>query len=186
MGTPAGRVWIVANDSHARSIARCCKPNLVGGTHHPITEKTAALAKFEQMIDDNMLTMMTFYIGFASAITVGVVYNSARILFSERAHELATLRVLGYYRSEVGLILLGELALLVVVSLPFGCLMGYGMAQLMTAMFSSDLFRLPFALSRASYGWSVLVVLLAATGTALGVVQRVQRLDMVRVLKTRD
>ena len=151
-----------------------------------VTEKTAALEKFEQMIDDNMLTMITFYIGFASAIAVGVVYNSARILFSERAHELATLRVLGYFRSEVGLVLLGELALLVVVSVPFGCLIGYGMAQLMTAMFSSDLFRLPFAPSRASYGWSVVVVLLAAMGTAMVVARRVQRLDMVRVLKARD
>jgi putative ABC transport system permease protein len=151
-----------------------------------VTEKTAALEKFEQMIDDNMLTMITFYIAFASAIAVGVVYNSARILFSERAHELATLRVLGYFRSEVGLVLLGELALLIVVSVPFGCLIGYGMGQLMTAMFSSDLFRLPFAPSRASYGWSVVIVLLAAMGTALTVARRVQQLDMVRVLKARE
>lgn len=151
-----------------------------------VSEKTAALQKFEEMIDDNMLTMITFYIGFASAIAVGVVYNSARILFSERAHELATLRVLGYFRSEVGLVLLGELALLVVVAVPFSCLIGYGMAQMMTAMFSSDLFRLPFAPSRASYGWSVVIVLIAAMGTALTVARRVQRLDMVRVLKARE
>lgn len=151
-----------------------------------ITEKTAALETFEQMIHDNMLTMITFYIAFASAIAVGVVYNSARILYSERAHELATLRVLGYFRSEVGLVLLGELALLVVLSVPFSCLIGNGMAQLMTAMFSSDLFRLPFSPSRASYGWSIVIVLLAAMATALGVARRVQRLDMVRVLKARE
>lgn len=151
-----------------------------------VTEKTAALEKFEEMIDDNMLTMITFYIGFASAIAVGVVYNSARILYSERAHELATLRVLGYFRSEVGVVLLGELALLVVLSVPFGCLIGNGMARLMTAMFSSDLFRLPFAPSRASYGWSVVIVMLAAMGTALTVARRVQRLDMVRVLKAHE
>lgn len=151
-----------------------------------ITEKTAALEKFEEMINQNMLTMISFYIAFASAIAVGVVYNSARILYSERAHELATLRVLGYFRSEVGLVLLGELALLIVVSVPFGCLIGYGMALLMTDMFSSDLFRLPFAPSRASYGWSVVIVLLAAMVTALIVARRVQRLDMVRVLKARD
>jgi putative ABC transport system permease protein len=151
-----------------------------------VSEKTASLEKFEQMIDDNMLTMISFYIAFASAIAIGVVYNSARILFSERAHELAMLRVLGYFRSEVGLVLLGELALLVVVSVPFGCAIGYAMAQLMTAMFSSDLFRLPFAPSRASYGWSTVIVLLAAMGTALLVARRVRNLDMVRVLKARE
>ena len=151
-----------------------------------VAEKTAALAKFEQMIDDNMMTMITFYIVFASVIAVGVVYNSARILYSERAHELATLRVLGYFRSEVGIVLLGELALLVALSLPLGCLICYGMARMMTAMFSSDLFRLPFDPSRASYGWSVAFVLVAAMGTALVVARRVGQLDMVRVLKARE
>ncbi len=151
-----------------------------------VTEKTAALERFEEMIDQNMLTMISFYIAFASAIAVGVVYNSARILYSERAHELATLRVLGYFRSEVGIVLLGELALLIVVSVPFSCMIGYGMAKLMTAMFSSDLFRLPFAPSRATYGWSVVIVLLAAMGTALAVARRVLKLDMIRVLKARE
>lgn len=151
-----------------------------------VTERDAALKEFEQMIDENLFTMLGFYISFASAIAVGVVYNSARILFSERAHELATLRVLGYHRSEVGIVLLGELALLVVLSVPFGCIIGYRMAQLMTAMFSSDLFRLPFAPSRASYGWSILIVLAAASFTALAVARRVRRLDMVRVLKAQD
>lgn len=182
-GAPAGAALLRIDPAARDAILTRLKamPLVLG-----VTEKTAALEKFEEMIDENMLTMISFYIAFASAIAVGVVYNSARILFSERAHELATLRVLGYFRSEVGLVLLGELALLVVVSVPFGCVIGYGMAQLMTAMFSSDLFRLPFAPSRASYGWSVVIVLIAAMGTAATVARRVQRLDMVRVLKARE
>ncbi len=151
-----------------------------------VTERDAAMRKFETMIDENINTMIGFYIAFASAIAVGVVYNSARILFSERAHELATLRVLGYHRSEVGMVLLGELALLVVLAVPLGCVIGYWLAQLMTAMFASDLFRLPFAPSRATYGWSILVVLGAAMLTALTVSRRVLRLDMVRVLKAHE
>lgn len=151
-----------------------------------VSERDAALRLFERMIDDNLFTMLFFYIGFASAITVGVVYNSARILFSERAHELATLRVLGYHRSEVGIVLLGELALLVIAAVPLGCLIGFGMAQLMTAMFSSDLFRLPFAPARSTYGYAILIVLTAALATAAIVARRVLGLDMVRVLKGRE
>jgi len=146
----------------------------------------AALQKFEEVIEENILTMLFFYISFASAIAVGVVYNSARILFSERVHELATLRVLGYHRSEVGVVLLGELALLVVLSVPVGCVIGYWMAQLMTAMFSSDLYRMPFAPTRATFGFSTLVVLGSAMLTALFVARRVLKLDMVRVLKARE
>lgn len=151
-----------------------------------VTERDASVRLFEQMIDDNLYTMLFFYISFAAAIAVGVVYNSARILFAEREHELATLRVLGFYQSEVGTVLLGELALLIVASVIPGCLIGYWMAQLMTEMFSSDLFRLPFAPSRASYGWSVVIVMLAALATAFLVALRVLRLDMVEVLKARD
>ena len=151
-----------------------------------VTERSAAMGKFEDMIDENINTMLAFYISFASAIAVGVVYNSARILFSERVHELATLRVLGYYRSEVGVVLLGELAVLVLAAVPVGCVIGNWLARLMTAMFSSDLFRLPFAPSPASYGYSALVVLGAASLTALLVARRVLELDMVRVLKARE
>ena len=181
--SPAGAALVRIDSAHRDQILRQLKemPLILG-----VTEKNAAFEKFQQMIDDNMLTMISFYIGFASAIAVGVVYNSARIIYSERAHELATLRVLGYYRSEVGMIMLGELALLVAIAVPFSCLIGYAMAQMMTAMFSSDLFRLPFAPSRASYGWSIVIVLAATAATALTVARRVQRLDMVRVLKARD
>lgn len=151
-----------------------------------VTEKDAAVRLFEQTIDENLLTMLFFYISFASAIAVGVVYNSARILFAEREHELATLRVLGFYRSEVAIVLLGELALLIAAAVLPGCVIGYWLAQLMTEMFSSDLFRLPFAPSRAAYGWAIVIVVVAAMATAALVALRVLRLDMVEVLKARD
>lgn len=151
-----------------------------------ITDRTATLQLFEQMIDQNIFTMIGFYVAFASAIAVGVVYNSARILFSERAHELATLRVLGFKQGEVATVLLGEIALLIALALPAGCVLGHWMAQLMTTMFSSDLFRLPFAPARATYGFASVVILAAALLAALLVARRVTRLDLVRVLKGRE
>lgn len=84
------------------------------------------------------------------------------------------------------MVLLGELALLICAAIIPGCLIGYWMAQLMTDMFSSDLFRLPFAPSRASFGWAIVIVMTAAITTALLVTLRVSRLDMVAVLKARD
>lgn len=182
-GSPVGAVLLRIDPARRDAILAWLKamPQVLG-----VTEKAAALRQFERMIDDNLLTMIVFYVGFASAIVIGVVYNSARIILSERAHELATLRVLGYHRGEVAMVLLGELALLVSLAAPLACLIGNGLARLMTAMFSSDLFRLPFAPARASYGWSVGLVLLAAAATAGAVALRVRQLDMVRVLKARE
>lgn len=181
--TPAGAALLRIDPAARERILRQLKgmPVVLG-----VSERDAALAKFEAMIDDNIYTMLGFYISFSSAIAVGVVYNSARILFSERAYELATLRVLGYHRSEVGVVLLGELALLVAAAIPLGCIMGYWLAQLMTAMFSSDLFRLPFAPASSSYGWAAVIVAVAALGTAATVARRVLHLDMVRVLKAHE
>jgi len=151
-----------------------------------IGDRDLEMSRFEAMIDENINTMMAFYIGFASAIAVGVVYNSSRILFSERAHELATLRVLGYHRSEVAVVLIGENALLVAVSVPTGLIVGHWLAQFMVMMFSSDLFRLPFAPTNATYAKSAIIVLVAALLTSVLVARRVMGLDMVRVLKARD
>ena len=181
--SPVGSALLKVDPADRQAIIARLKdmPLLLG-----ISERDASVRLFESMIEDNLFTMLFFYITFASVIAVGVVYNSARILFAERAHELATLRVLGYYHSEVAIVLAGELALLIVAAILPGCLIGYSLAQLMTEMFSSDLFRLPFAPSRASYGWSIVIVLAAAIGTVLLVVRRVTRLDMVAVLKARD
>lgn len=151
-----------------------------------VTERARALEKFQYVIDQNINVSLVFYVIFASAIVVGVVYNSARIIFSERAHELATLRVLGYTRPEVGTILLGELYFLIALALPIGGILGYYIGLFFVWAFSSDLFRLPFAPSRATLGWAVVITISASIVTAFFVGRRIYSLDMVRVLKARD
>ena len=76
-------------------------------------------------------TMASIYTGLAAVIAFGVVYNSARISLSERARELASLRVLGFTPGEVLRILLLELALLTLIAQPPGWVMGYGLAWIM-------------------------------------------------------
>lgn len=151
-----------------------------------VTESARAREKFQYVIDQNINVSLVFYVIFASAIVVGVVYNSARIIFSERAHELATLRVLGYTRPEVGTILLGELYFLIALALPIGGVLGYYIGLFFVWAFSSDLFRMPFAPSRATLGWAVVITIVASIVTAFFVGRRIYSLDMVRVLKARD
>ena len=64
--------------------------------------------------------MASIYTALAAIIAFGVVYNSARIALSERARELASLRVLGFTSGEVLAILLLELALLTLIAQPPG------------------------------------------------------------------
>lgn len=151
-----------------------------------IMKRRAAVATFHETLGDTLLVYVAFFTGFAVALGFGVVYNSARVALSERAHELATLRVLGFSRGEIAYILLGEVALLIVAALPLGCLMGRGLAWVMTAGFETELYRVPLVVDDSTYGIAVVIALVAAAVSAALVGRRVERLDLVSALKSRE
>jgi putative ABC transport system permease protein len=137
-------------------------------------------------IEENFAIQSFFYVGLAMLVVVGVVYNSARISLSERARDLASLRVLGFRRREVAFILLGEQALLVILALPAGIWAGIELWRYLIGQFSTELFTIPFHIDPRICARGVLVVAAAAAGTALLIRRRVDRLDLVRALKTRE
>jgi putative ABC transport system permease protein len=145
-----------------------------------------ALARFRETIAQNINYSVTIYVTLAVIIAFGVVYNSARIQLSEHARELASLRVLGFTRGEVSRVLLTELTLLTLVAIPLGWIIGYGFGWILIRAFSSDLYRVPFVIESATYAKATLVVLAATAASALIVRRRVDRLDLIAVLKTRD
>ncbi len=145
-----------------------------------------ALNRFRETIAQNINYSVTIYVTLAVIIAFGVVYNSARIQLSEHARELASLRVLGFTRAEVSRVLLTELVLLTFIAVPLGWLIGYAFGWLLIQAFSSDLYRVPFAIERATYAKASLVVLAATAASALLVRRRVDTLDLIAVLKTRD
>ena len=142
--------------------------------------------RFRETIGENITIMTSVYTVLAVIIAFGVVYNSARIQLSERARELAGLRVLGFTRSEVSSVLLIELATIVALAQPLGWVLGYLFSWSVVRGFESDLFRIPFVVNRSTFALASLVVLAVATLSALIVRRRIDRLDLVRVLKTRD
>jgi putative ABC transport system permease protein len=134
----------------------------------------------------NIRIMSTVLTLFASIIAIGVVYNNARIALAERAWELASLRVLGLTRAEVSALLLGELALVIAVALPLGMWAGYGLVHLIVNLLKSDQFFFPVTILPRTYAWAAIAVVAAGVGSALVVRRRVDRLDMVAALKTRE
>jgi putative ABC transport system permease protein len=145
-----------------------------------------ARRKFKETIERNIAIMTSVYVSLAVIITFGVVYNSARIHLSERARDLASLKVLGFTNGEVSTVLLLELAIIVLLAQPLGWALGSGFAWSVVRGFESDLFRIPFVIDRSTFAIASLVVLLIAALSALVVRLRIDRLDLVRVLKTRD
>ncbi len=122
----------------------------------------------------------------AASIAFGVVYNSARIALSERSRELASLRVLGFTHGEIAYILLGELAVLTLIAIPVGFLLGVGLTGILVLAFKTDLYRLPLILEPSNYALGASVVLVSALVSGLILWYRLGRLDLVAVLKTRE
>jgi putative ABC transport system permease protein len=146
--------------------------------------KRAMLQSFRETMAENMDVMIVMNVLFAGIIAFGVVYNAARVSLSERSHELASLRVLGFTRAEISVILLGELTVLTVVALPVGSLIGLGLGWLIATGFTSEVFRIPFTVSPQAHAWTWLTVLAAAGVSGLAVRRRLDHLDLVAVLKT--
>jgi putative ABC transport system permease protein len=148
--------------------------------------RAAAIRGFNETVGQNLLQMTLTNIAFAAIIAFGVVYNSARISVSERGRELASMRVLGFTRGEISSILLGELAVLVLLALPVGMGLGYLIARMVVESLQTELFKVPLVIDPSTYGWTALVIVAAAGLSALVVRRRLDRLDLVGVLKTRE
>jgi putative ABC transport system permease protein len=166
---------------HALSQALKLMPVIAG-----VAIKRTVIENFRKTMAQNMGLMITINVLFAGIIAFGVIYNAARVSLSERSRELASLRVLGFTRAEISLILLGELAILTAVALPFGALLGYGMATAMVSSIESEVYRFPLAITPSTVAWSALVVIAAAAVSGLIVRRLLDRLDLVGVLKTRE
>jgi putative ABC transport system permease protein len=148
--------------------------------------KSMMQRNIEDVTARNVLVFSLILTSFATVIAIGVVYNNARIALAERAWELASLRVLGFTRGEVSAFLLGELAIEIALALPLGMALGYGLAATIVHLIQSDEFFFPIVISPATYAYAALSVLVAGGVSALIVRRRVDTLDLVGVLKTRE
>lgn len=156
-------------------------PNLAS-----IVMMTDTRRSFSETIEENIDIINSIYIIIALLITVGVTYNGARIQFSERSRELASLRILGFTRSEVSYILIGETMLLAVLAQPLGWWIGTLIAGNMFNSFSSDLYNLPLVIEPAVYAKASFFVLLASFASVMVVRRRLDKQNLVSVMKVRE
>jgi putative ABC transport system permease protein len=148
--------------------------------------KALWLALFDETVGGMLVVGALVLAGFGLLIAIGVVYNSARVALQERAWELASLRILGFTRGEVATILLSELVFELMVAIPIGLAVGYGLIRTIISLRVRESFQVPVVIEPASYAVAALVVIAAAAASAFVVRRRIDTLDLVAVLKTRD
>jgi putative ABC transport system permease protein len=144
------------------------------------------LETFNEELAKTINLTTTFLLGFACVIAVGVIYNGARISLSERGRELASLRVMGFHRKEVAILLLGEQALVTLLGIPLGCVIGYGLSKLIAGSIETDAYRIPFIADPDTYLTASVIIVLAAAASGLAVRRRLDKFDLVEVLKSKE
>ncbi|MDK9696602.1 MAG: ABC transporter permease [Siculibacillus sp.] len=145
-----------------------------------------ALQKYRETLEQNLHIMVSIYAMLGMIIAFGVVYNFARISLSEQGREMASLRVLGLSRGEVSGILLSELAILTLAAQPLGWLLGHVIAGAMVRGLENELYRVPLVILPEVHAWASLVIAVSALASGLVVRRRIDRLDLIEVLKTRE
>jgi putative ABC transport system permease protein len=119
-------------------------------------------------------------------ITLGVAYNSALITFSERARDLATLRVLGYRQAEINRVMLLELFWTMVLAIPVGVPLGYLFAYGLVRALDSESHRFPFIADVHTILYAIWVMIGSTVVCGWMVLRMTKRLDLISVLKVRE
>ncbi len=156
-------------------------PSSAGVLHRRTTRQS-----FDDNYKENMDISTYYIVAFAVIIAFGVVYNSARIALSERATELAQLRILGFTLGEITVILVGEQLMLTLLAIPVGAAIGGLVISMLPAALSNDLFRFPTVLSVKNVGLGAATIVTVALISGFLIWLRLRRLDLISVLKSRE
>jgi putative ABC transport system permease protein len=151
-----------------------------------VSRRRDILDQFNEQSGNMIITMALIITLFAATITVGVVYNNARVSLSLRSRDLASLRVLGFRRSEISGVLLGEMAIPVVLAIPLGLWFGNLLVHGIASLVDPEMYRLPIILTARSYAFATAVAVGASAMSALLVRRKLDKLDLIGVLKTRE
>lgn len=179
----ASGAYMSIDQARAREIYRALQamPTVAG-----VSLNSDAEAAFLTLMNSGAGAIRYVMGAIAFVITFGIVYNAARIAFAERIRDLASLRVIGFTRAETAFVLLGELAVVTLLALPFGGVLGYHLSFGIAAGFSNELYQIPVVFDLASYGFAALVVIGAAIASGWLVKRDIDRTEMVLALKTRE
>lgn len=144
------------------------------------------MRNFRETMDETMLFWTAVATTFAVVIAMGVVYNGARVTLTDLSRELASMRVLGFTRGEISFVLLGEIGLVTLVAIPLGLVFGQLLCAYIATAVQTELYRIPLILEPHTYAFAATLIAAAAAASALLVRRRLDRLDLVAVLKRQE
>jgi len=114
------------------------------------------------------------------------IFITMTVSVAERTNELATLRAAGVRVRRIATMLGNENLVATLLGVPFGLVLGYGIASVLMQSFSNDMFRFDLSLSASTLALSVFAVVAAAMLSQIPALRSIKRLDVARVVRERS
>jgi putative ABC transport system permease protein len=157
------------------------RPAVVG-----ISERTRSLTQMDERFGKVMGTMIFMTVFFAGLIAFGSILNTALVSLSERSREVGTLRVLGYTPAQITWIFSGESHLLNSVGIVLGLIAGIGLSKLVSAAYSTELYRFPSVIYPSRLVISAILMFFFITLAQLIIYRMITRFPWLEVLKVKE
>lgn len=122
----------------------------------------------------------------AGALAFVVLYNLTNINITERAREIATLKVLGFYNGEVAAYVYRENILLTCIGTVIGLVMGVFLHRYVMTTVEVDEVMFRRAVEPISYVLAAIFTVLCAVLVNLVMLPRLKKIDMVESLKSAE
>ncbi|HWP95506.1 MAG TPA: FtsX-like permease family protein [Syntrophomonadaceae bacterium] len=150
-----------------------------------IVSRAEEKAGYEKMMESNVFSIGLMIV-FAGILGMAIVYNASLMNFNERQRELASLRVLGYTRREVSLLLFKETGVQALLGIIIGLPLGRWISKAYVASASTDFYSIPFIIYPRTYALAALGAAVFAVAGYLLILPRLGKIDMAAALKNTD
>lgn len=134
---------------------------------------------------DTMIVATNAYMLFGGILGFAIVYNATIIGIAERRMEFASLRVMGFDKSDVFRIVTRENAVLAMVAILGGIPLGMAMIKGMAQAFSSDMITLPVIYPPNVFLRAALATFFFVVIAQLAARKKIYDMDFIEALKSR-
>lgn len=133
---------------------------------------------------DSLNAVIILIVAAAGALAFIVLYNLTNINITERAREIATIKVLGFYPKETSAYVFRENFLLTGISAAAGLLLGRVLLEFIITQINISLITFEARITPLSYIISVLLTFAFAVIVNIVMYYRLKRIDMIESLKS--
>jgi putative ABC transport system permease protein len=151
-----------------------------------ISIKNDTIDSMANTMEQQMNVMSFVTIIFAGLIAFSIIYNITSVSLSERERELASLRVMGFTKKEVGRLLYHENIIMGILGILIGVPLGILLCRGLVTAFDTEMIRLPFYLSPRTFMVSISCTILFVFISNLAIRHKINNLDLVETLKERE